>query len=62
MLTNLIFAIAVKIYYLIMSNARDVWMEDGVETEGVVPCNWIINIKLYWPNGVSVIRHFQLLI
>ena len=36
-------------------------MDDGIETEGVVSCNWIINNKLYWPNGVAVIRHFQLL-
>ncbi|XP_065645881.1 uncharacterized protein LOC136076354 [Hydra vulgaris] len=44
-----------------MFYARGVWIEDGIETEGVVPCNWIINNKLYWPNGVSVVQHFQLL-
>ncbi|XP_047127797.1 uncharacterized protein LOC124808641 [Hydra vulgaris] len=44
-----------------MSYARGVWIEDGMETEGVVPCNWIIDNKLYWPNGISVIKHFQLL-
>lgn len=35
---------------------RAVWLEGGIEEEGVIPEVWVEDENVRWPNGVNVLR------
>jgi hypothetical protein len=35
--------------------ARAIWLEGGIEVEGVIPEVWVQDENVRWPNGMNVL-------